>query len=158
MVGLPEYASPALHSLFRTSIKASVGLEVRFDKMHAYSNAEMEAARREAPADIKWPEPDGHYGIPVLNYVLPLGSSRYVHAYYMRGKAEELREDVDVSMSKLLSAKPSRRPSVHPRPASRHAWAMRLKHCLQHVAGDWLRNCLPSEVEATVLTTVKRGN
>eukprot|EP00873_Tetraselmis_striata_P035421 jgi/Tetstr1/455685/TSEL_042493.t1 len=37
------------------SIKASVGLKVRFDKMHVYS-ADMEAARREAPADIEWPE------------------------------------------------------------------------------------------------------
>eukprot|EP00873_Tetraselmis_striata_P012865 jgi/Tetstr1/433129/TSEL_022461.t1 len=53
---------PALHA-FRTSIKASVGREVRFDKMHAY-NADIEAARLEAPADIKWPEQDGHHGIP----------------------------------------------------------------------------------------------
>eukprot|EP00873_Tetraselmis_striata_P037014 jgi/Tetstr1/457278/TSEL_043883.t1 len=51
--------------------EASVGLEVRFDKMHAYS-AGMEAARREAPADIEWPELDGHHGIAVLN--VPLGS------------------------------------------------------------------------------------
>eukprot|EP00873_Tetraselmis_striata_P004202 jgi/Tetstr1/424466/TSEL_014995.t1 len=57
-----------LHA-FRTSIKASVGLEVRFDKMQAYI-ADMEAARQ------------------------------YVQAY-MRGKAEELREEVDASMSKL---------------------------------------------------------
>eukprot|EP00873_Tetraselmis_striata_P012447 jgi/Tetstr1/432711/TSEL_022078.t1 len=55
--------------------EASVGLEVRFDKMHAYS-ADMEAARREASADIEWPELDGHHGIPVLN--VPLGSPGYV--------------------------------------------------------------------------------
>eukprot|EP00873_Tetraselmis_striata_P028596 jgi/Tetstr1/448860/TSEL_036086.t1 len=59
-----------LHA-FRTSIKACVGLEVRFDNMHAYS-ADMEAARREAPADIEWPDLDGHHGIRVLN--VPLGS------------------------------------------------------------------------------------
>eukprot|EP00873_Tetraselmis_striata_P026215 jgi/Tetstr1/446479/TSEL_003602.t1 len=70
LVGLPEHVWPALHA-FRTSIKASVGLEVRFDKMQAYS-ADMEAARREAPADIEWPELDGHHGIAVLN--VPLGS------------------------------------------------------------------------------------
>eukprot|EP00873_Tetraselmis_striata_P001578 jgi/Tetstr1/421842/TSEL_012742.t1 len=36
LVGLPGHVWPALHP-FRTSIKASVGLEVRFDKMrHAY--------------------------------------------------------------------------------------------------------------------------
>eukprot|EP00873_Tetraselmis_striata_P033129 jgi/Tetstr1/453393/TSEL_040375.t1 len=85
LVGLPEHVWPALHA-FRTSIKASVGLEVRFDKMQAY-NANMEAARREAPADIEWPELDGHHGIAVLN--VPLGSPKYVQAY-MRGKAEEL--------------------------------------------------------------------
>eukprot|EP00873_Tetraselmis_striata_P007432 jgi/Tetstr1/427696/TSEL_017821.t1 len=86
----PEHVWPALHA-FRKSIKASVGLEVRFDKMQAY-NADMEAARREAPADIEWPELDGHHGIAVLN--VPLGSPEYVHAY-MRGKAEELREEVE---------------------------------------------------------------
>eukprot|EP00873_Tetraselmis_striata_P001328 jgi/Tetstr1/421592/TSEL_012536.t1 len=79
---------PALHA-FRTSIKASVGLEMRFDKMHAYI-ADMEAARREASAAIEWPELDGHHGIAVLN--VPLGSPEYVHAY-MRGKAEELRQE-----------------------------------------------------------------
>eukprot|EP00873_Tetraselmis_striata_P027485 jgi/Tetstr1/447749/TSEL_035082.t1 len=70
VVGLPEHVWPALHA-FRTSIKASVGLEVRFDKTPAYS-ADMGAARCEAPADIEWPELDGHHGIPVLN--VPLGS------------------------------------------------------------------------------------
>eukprot|EP00873_Tetraselmis_striata_P039262 jgi/Tetstr1/459526/TSEL_004893.t1 len=35
LVGLPEHFWPALHA-FRTSIKASVGLEARFDKMQAY--------------------------------------------------------------------------------------------------------------------------
>eukprot|EP00873_Tetraselmis_striata_P036720 jgi/Tetstr1/456984/TSEL_043649.t1 len=104
---MSEHVWPALHS-FHTSIKASVGLEVRFDKMHAY-NADMEAARREAPADIEWPEQDGHHGIPVLN--VPLGFPRYVQAY-MRGKAEELQEKVDASLSKLLSAKPSRRERI----------------------------------------------
>eukprot|EP00873_Tetraselmis_striata_P041413 jgi/Tetstr1/461677/TSEL_006777.t1 len=154
LVGLPEHVWPALHA-FRTSIKASVGLEVRFDKMQAYS-ADMEAARREAPADIEWPELDGHHGIAVLN--VPLGSPEYVHAY-MRGKAEELREEVDASLSKLLSAKPSRR---YTHTWHHHAWAL-LKHCMQHKAGYWLRNCLPSEVEAfaeavdaTILAPVER--
>eukprot|EP00873_Tetraselmis_striata_P019377 jgi/Tetstr1/439641/TSEL_028062.t1 len=154
LVGLPEHVWPALHA-FRTSIKASVGLEVRFDKMQAYS-ADMEAARREAPADIEWPELDGHHGIAVLN--VPLGSPEYVHAY-MRGKAEELREEVDASLSKLLSAKPSRR---YTHALHHHAWAM-LKHCMQHKAGYWLRNCLPSEVDAfaeavdaTILAAVER--
>eukprot|EP00873_Tetraselmis_striata_P010489 jgi/Tetstr1/430753/TSEL_020538.t1 len=154
LVGLPEHVWPALHA-FRTSIKASVGLEVRFDKMQAY-NADMEAARREAPADIEWPELDGHHGIAVLN--VPLGSPEYVQAY-MRGKAEELREEVDASLSKLLSAKPSRR---YTHALHHHAWAL-LKHCMQHKAGYWLRNCLPSEVEAfaeavdaTILAAVER--
>eukprot|EP00873_Tetraselmis_striata_P019639 jgi/Tetstr1/439903/TSEL_028310.t1 len=135
--------------------EASVGLEVRFDKMQAYS-ADMEAARREAPADIEWPELDGHHGIAVLN--VPLGSPEYVQAY-MRGKAEELREEVDASLSKLLSAKPSRR---YTHALHHHAWAL-LKHCMQHKAGYWLRNCLPSEVEAfaeavdaTILAAVER--
>eukprot|EP00873_Tetraselmis_striata_P038718 jgi/Tetstr1/458982/TSEL_004453.t1 len=135
--------------------EASVGFEVRFDKMQAYS-ADMEAARREAPADIEWPELDGHHGIAVLN--VPLGSPEYVHAY-MRGKAEELREEVDASLSKLLSAKPSRR---YTHALHHHAWDL-LKHCMQHKAGYWLRNCLPSEVEAfaeavdaTILAAVER--
>eukprot|EP00873_Tetraselmis_striata_P045141 jgi/Tetstr1/465405/TSEL_010089.t1 len=97
LVGLPEHVWPALHA-FRTSIKASVGLEVLFHKMHAY-NADTEATRREAPADIEWPELDGHHGIPVLN--LPLGSPEYVHAY-MRGKAEQLQEEVDANLSNIL--------------------------------------------------------
>eukprot|EP00873_Tetraselmis_striata_P012990 jgi/Tetstr1/433254/TSEL_022542.t1 len=154
LVGLPKHVWPALHA-FRTSIKASVGLEVRFDKMQAY-NADMEAARREAPADIEWPELDGHHGIAVLN--VPLGSPEYVQAY-MRGKAEELREEVDASLSKLLSAKPNRR---YTHALHHHAWAL-LKYCMQHKAGYWLRNCLPSEVEAfaeavdaTVLAAVER--
>eukprot|EP00873_Tetraselmis_striata_P041692 jgi/Tetstr1/461956/TSEL_000611.t1 len=109
LMGLPEHVWPALDA-FRAPIKASVGLEVRFDKMHAYI-ADMEAARR-------------------------------VHA--MRGKAEELREEVDASLSKLLSAKPSRR---YTHALHHHAWAL-LKHSMQHKAGYWLRNCLPSEVEA----------
>eukprot|EP00873_Tetraselmis_striata_P046416 jgi/Tetstr1/466680/TSEL_011168.t1 len=153
-VGLPEHVWPALHA-FRTSIKASVGLEVRFDKMQAYI-ADMEAARREAPADIEWPELDGHHGIAVLN--VPLGSPEYVQAY-MRGKAEELREEVDASLSKLMSVKPSRR---YTHALHHHAWAL-LKHCMQHKAGYWLRNCLPSEVEAfaeavdaTILAAVER--
>eukprot|EP00873_Tetraselmis_striata_P038262 jgi/Tetstr1/458526/TSEL_044931.t1 len=54
----------------------------------------MEAAKREAPADIEWRELDGHHGVPVLN--VPLGSPWYVQGY-MRGKAEELREEVDAS-------------------------------------------------------------
>eukprot|EP00873_Tetraselmis_striata_P011584 jgi/Tetstr1/431848/TSEL_021339.t1 len=139
---------PALHA-FRTSIKAPVGLEVRFDKMHAY-NAGMEAAWREAPADIKWPELDGHHGIPVLN--VPLGWQGYVHAY-MRGKAEELREEVDASLSKLLSAKPSRR---YTHAMNHHAWAM-LKHCMPHRAGYWLRNCLPPESTLPEFKTMRYG-
>eukprot|EP00873_Tetraselmis_striata_P025597 jgi/Tetstr1/445861/TSEL_033501.t1 len=64
-------------------LKASVGLELRFGKMHAY-NTDMEAARHEAMADIEWPELDGYPGIPVFN--VPLGSpGYYVHAH-MRGK------------------------------------------------------------------------
>eukprot|EP00873_Tetraselmis_striata_P039995 jgi/Tetstr1/460259/TSEL_005559.t1 len=77
----------------------------------------------------------------------------------MRGKVEELREEVDASMSKLLSAKPSRR---YTHALHHHAWAL-LKHCMQHKAGYWLRNCLPSEVEAfaeavdaTILAAVER--
>eukprot|EP00873_Tetraselmis_striata_P017565 jgi/Tetstr1/437829/TSEL_026469.t1 len=104
-----------------------MGLEVRFDKMHAYI-ADMEAARQ------------------------------YVQAY-MRGKAEELREEVDASLSKFLSAKPSRR---YTHAMHHHACAM-LKHCMQNKAGYRLRNCLPSEVEAfaeavdaTVLAAVER--
>eukprot|EP00873_Tetraselmis_striata_P019468 jgi/Tetstr1/439732/TSEL_028151.t1 len=84
LVGIPEHVWPALHA-FRTSIKASVGLEVRFDKMQAYI-ADMEAARREAPADIEWPELDGHHGIAVLS--VPLGSPEYVHAYIRRRSYE----------------------------------------------------------------------
>eukprot|EP00873_Tetraselmis_striata_P039985 jgi/Tetstr1/460249/TSEL_000484.t1 len=129
--------------------------DVRFDKMQAYI-PNMEAARRETPADIEWPELDGHHGIAVLN--VPLGLPECVHAY-MRGKAEELREEVDASMSKLLSAKPWRR---YTHALHHHAWAL-LKHCMQHVAGYWLRNCLPSEVkafaeavDATVLAAVER--
>eukprot|EP00873_Tetraselmis_striata_P009911 jgi/Tetstr1/430175/TSEL_020006.t1 len=154
LVGLPKHVWPALHA-FRTSIKASVGLEVRFDKMQAYC-ADMEAARREAPTDIEWPALDGHHGIAVLN--VPLGSPEYVQTY-IRGKAEELREEVDASLSKLLSAKPSRR---YTHALHHHAWAL-LKHCMQHKAGYWLRNCLPSEVEAfaeavdaTILAAVER--
>eukprot|EP00873_Tetraselmis_striata_P029135 jgi/Tetstr1/449399/TSEL_036494.t1 len=71
LVGLPEHVWPALLHAFRTSIKGSVGLEERFDKMHAYI-ADMEAARHQAPADIEWPELDSHHGIPVVN--VPLGS------------------------------------------------------------------------------------
>eukprot|EP00873_Tetraselmis_striata_P039061 jgi/Tetstr1/459325/TSEL_004720.t1 len=56
---------------FRTPIKASVGLELHIDKGHAY-NVDMEAARREAPADIEWPKLDGHLSIPALH--VPLGS------------------------------------------------------------------------------------
>eukprot|EP00873_Tetraselmis_striata_P014040 jgi/Tetstr1/434304/TSEL_023410.t1 len=77
----------------------------------------------------------------------------------MRGKAEELREEVDASLSKLLSAKPIRR---YTHALHHHACAV-LKHCMQHKAGCWLRNCLPSEVEAfveavdaAVLTAVER--
>eukprot|EP00873_Tetraselmis_striata_P006748 jgi/Tetstr1/427012/TSEL_017217.t1 len=154
LVGLPEHVWPALHA-FRTSIKASVGLEVRFEKTQAYS-ADMEAARCEAPADIEWPELDCHHGIAVRN--VPLGSPEYVQAY-MRGKVEELREEVDASLSKLLSAKPTRR---YTHALHHHAWVP-LKHCMQHKAGYWLRNRLSSEVEAyaeavdaTILAAVER--
>eukprot|EP00873_Tetraselmis_striata_P005750 jgi/Tetstr1/426014/TSEL_016361.t1 len=43
LTGLPEHVWRAPRAI-RTSIKASVGREARFDKMHAY-NADMEAAR-----------------------------------------------------------------------------------------------------------------
>eukprot|EP00873_Tetraselmis_striata_P011485 jgi/Tetstr1/431749/TSEL_002237.t1 len=65
LVGLHEHVWPALHA-FRTSIKASVELEVRFDKMHA-DIADMEAAHLEAMVDIEWTEPGGHHGTLVLN-------------------------------------------------------------------------------------------
>eukprot|EP00873_Tetraselmis_striata_P019711 jgi/Tetstr1/439975/TSEL_003041.t1 len=94
LVGLPERTFGRPFHAFRMPIKASVGLEERFDKMHAYI-ADMEAARREAPADIEWPELDGHYGIPVLD--VPLGSLGYVHAY-MRGKVEAFAEAVDATV------------------------------------------------------------
>eukprot|EP00873_Tetraselmis_striata_P044213 jgi/Tetstr1/464477/TSEL_009235.t1 len=45
LVGMPEHVWPALHA-FRKSIEASVGLNVCFNKMHAY-NGDMKAARRE---------------------------------------------------------------------------------------------------------------
>eukprot|EP00873_Tetraselmis_striata_P022823 jgi/Tetstr1/443087/TSEL_031143.t1 len=158
LVSLPEHIWPALHG-FRTSIKASVGPEVRFDKMHAY-NADMEDERREATAHIeRWgPELDGHHGIPVLN--VRLGSPWYVHAY-VRGKAEELHEEVGASLSKLLSTNARRRYTYA---LHQHARAL-LKHCMQHsMAGCWLlRNCIPSEVQAfadavdaTVLAAVER--
>eukprot|EP00873_Tetraselmis_striata_P033606 jgi/Tetstr1/453870/TSEL_040792.t1 len=47
LMGLPEHVWPALNA-FRTSMKASVGLEVRFVKMRAYYIADMEAARTAA--------------------------------------------------------------------------------------------------------------
>eukprot|EP00873_Tetraselmis_striata_P034120 jgi/Tetstr1/454384/TSEL_041291.t1 len=124
--------------------------------MQAYS-ADMEAARREAPADIEWPELDGHHGITQR-------AARIARVYifvqaYMRGKAEELQEEVGAGLNKLLSAKPSRR---YTHALHHHAWAL-LKHCMQHKAGYWLRNCLPSEVEAfaeavdtTILAAVER--
>eukprot|EP00873_Tetraselmis_striata_P035145 jgi/Tetstr1/455409/TSEL_042241.t1 len=89
------------------AFSTSVGFEVRFDKMHYAYYADIEAVRLEARADMEWPELDGHHGISVLN--VPLGSPGYVHAY-MRSKAGELQEaEVDANLSKLLSAKPSRR-------------------------------------------------
>eukprot|EP00873_Tetraselmis_striata_P005355 jgi/Tetstr1/425619/TSEL_016039.t1 len=48
LVGMPEHVWPALHA-FRKSIEASVGLNVCFNKMHAY-NGDMKAARREGIA------------------------------------------------------------------------------------------------------------
>eukprot|EP00873_Tetraselmis_striata_P025543 jgi/Tetstr1/445807/TSEL_033448.t1 len=48
LVGMPEHVWPALHA-FRKSIEASVGLNVCFNKMHAY-NGDMKAARREVEA------------------------------------------------------------------------------------------------------------
>eukprot|EP00873_Tetraselmis_striata_P020154 jgi/Tetstr1/440418/TSEL_028752.t1 len=70
LVGLSHRVWSALYP-FHTSIKASVGLEIRFDKTHAY-NADLDAPRREAPADIEWLELDADHGISVDN--VPLGS------------------------------------------------------------------------------------
>eukprot|EP00873_Tetraselmis_striata_P038897 jgi/Tetstr1/459161/TSEL_004607.t1 len=102
------------------------------------------------------PKLDGHYVIAVN---VPPGSLGYVHAYLRRGKAEELHEEVDASMCTLISVKPNRR---HTHTMHRRAWAL-IKQCMQHMAGYWLRNCLPSEVgavaegvDATVLVEVKR--
>eukprot|EP00873_Tetraselmis_striata_P009871 jgi/Tetstr1/430135/TSEL_019968.t1 len=64
---------PALIHAFHTSIKASVGLEVRVGKRHAYI--------------------------------------AFTHAMH------------------------------------HHTWTL-LKHCMRHMGGYWLRNCLPSEVDA----------
>eukprot|EP00873_Tetraselmis_striata_P000478 jgi/Tetstr1/420742/TSEL_011819.t1 len=63
-----QQGAPLATTSFYVAIhpEASVGLEVRFDKMHACC-AVMEAARREAPARIGWPELDGQHNIPVLN-------------------------------------------------------------------------------------------
>eukprot|EP00873_Tetraselmis_striata_P001488 jgi/Tetstr1/421752/TSEL_001211.t1 len=135
LVGLPEHVSPALHA-FRTSIKASVTLEVRFDKMHAYI-ADMEAARREAPADIRWPMLDGQYGTRSSTSCSDRQPG-YVLAH-MCGKAEELCEEVDASLSKLLSTGLSRQ---YTHALHHHAWAL-LKHCMPLRAGHWLRK-LPS--------------
>eukprot|EP00873_Tetraselmis_striata_P003206 jgi/Tetstr1/423470/TSEL_014151.t1 len=77
-------------------------------------------------------------------YIADMEAARQYVQAYMRGEAEELRDEVDASMSKLLSSKPSRR---YTHALHHHAWAL-LKHCMQHMAGYWLRNCLPSEVEA----------
>eukprot|EP00873_Tetraselmis_striata_P019449 jgi/Tetstr1/439713/TSEL_028132.t1 len=83
----------------------------------------------------------------------------YTYHAYQYVPVAELREEVDASLSKLLSAKPSRR---YTHALHHHAWAL-LKHCMQHKAGYWLRNCLPSEVEAfaeavdaTILAAVER--
>lgn len=127
--------------------KASMGLaEVRFDHMHAY-NSDMEAARREARADIELPELDGHHVIPVIT--VPLGSPGHVHAY-IDGKAGELLEEVDANLSMFMSSNARRR---YTHAMHNHAWRL-LKNCMQHMARYWLvRNCLPSEVE----TFCRRG-
>eukprot|EP00873_Tetraselmis_striata_P012631 jgi/Tetstr1/432895/TSEL_002337.t1 len=77
----------------------------------------------------------------------------------MYGKAEELQEEVDASLSKLLSAKPSCR---YTHALHHHAWTL-IKHCMHNMAGFWLCNRFPSEVEAfaeavdaTVLKAVER--
>eukprot|EP00873_Tetraselmis_striata_P001873 jgi/Tetstr1/422137/TSEL_012992.t1 len=141
----------------RPSMKVqSVGLEERFDKMYAH-NADMEAAQCEAPADIEWPELDGHHCMPVLN--VPLGSPGYVHAY-MRGKAEELQEEVEASLSKLLYGNPRRR-CTH---AMYHrAWVCSSIACNTLRGIGSIRNCLSSDepeafteaVDATILTEAK---
>eukprot|EP00873_Tetraselmis_striata_P004220 jgi/Tetstr1/424484/TSEL_015012.t1 len=118
-----------------------------------------------AARDAAWHNTEpGHKGplrdiLDMSEYTgMVFGTVEYVQAY-MRGKAGELREEVEASLSKLLSAKPSRR---YTHALHHHAWAL-LKHCMQHKAGYWLRNCLPSEVEAfaeavdaTVLAAVER--
>eukprot|EP00873_Tetraselmis_striata_P014814 jgi/Tetstr1/435078/TSEL_024047.t1 len=100
LVGLPdEHVWPAVHA-FRTYTKA---LEARFDNVDAriYS-ADMEAARSSTCRS------DRH------------GMFAGLH---MRGKAEELHEVVDASLSKFLSAKPNNRYAT----AVREAWG-RLQH------------------------------
>eukprot|EP00873_Tetraselmis_striata_P000539 jgi/Tetstr1/420803/TSEL_011879.t1 len=77
--------------------------------MHMY-NADLEAARREAPADIDWPDPDGHDRIPpVLN--APRGSPEHVHVC-LRGKVEELHEEADASLRSLEVAIRQAKPSA----------------------------------------------
>eukprot|EP00873_Tetraselmis_striata_P001439 jgi/Tetstr1/421703/TSEL_012641.t1 len=80
-----------------------------------------------------------------------------------KGGAEELHEEVDASFASLAAkqlAKPNRRYThgLH----QHHAWAM-LKHCMHHIAGYWLRNCLSPLVQAfaeavgaTALAAVER--
>eukprot|EP00873_Tetraselmis_striata_P007041 jgi/Tetstr1/427305/TSEL_017474.t1 len=136
-MALPEHVWPGFHA-FRTSNKAYVVLEMRFDKMHTY-NADMEAARREALAVINWPQLDGHHGIPVLN--VPLGSPWYVLCMptCLRGKAEELQEEVDAILSKLISATPSRRGGYFDENAVETAREMRL-HFPTRLKGDGTRH------------------
>eukprot|EP00873_Tetraselmis_striata_P014972 jgi/Tetstr1/435236/TSEL_024155.t1 len=81
------------------TLEASVGLEVRFDKMHAY-NADMEAARREAPADIDWPELDDRHGIPILN--APLGSQG--HSLKRAGKLRRKAALVQAAVARAAAA------------------------------------------------------
>lgn len=60
--------------------------------------------------------------------------------------AKELHEEVGVRLSKLLSPKPNRQ---YTHALDHHAWDLFKHRIMQHMAGHWLRNCLPSsEVEA----------
>eukprot|EP00873_Tetraselmis_striata_P044737 jgi/Tetstr1/465001/TSEL_009732.t1 len=57
--------------------------------MHAY-NADMQAARHEAAADIEWPELDSHHGIPVLNVLLGMIATHMAGFWLRNGLPSEV--------------------------------------------------------------------